>query len=272
MQDQLQYSLQVMDYLNASLYKPHLPSPRDPILIGHSMGGILAQKIAIKFYEANKRRLHVITLATPKVIGNNHAGEKHFMHLTSFNGGSRDITVPEFVTGTSIATSQILDVLLPTDHKCILWCSEFVTKLAAAIASYFKEGKVSKSTNGENSQQDPFLLQFLPFPLQTTDTLGKSNQFEEFSSTRDTSSRNIAIPLQSNGPLNILFNMSQISTRKLQASYCRRTAKNTYTIADTETVNHEQLIYACVPHQQHNCHLSTYCLNNHKRLSPSILP
>lgn len=166
--DQADYVNEAVAYI-LSLYNdprksrrdPDLPDPSSVILIGHSMGGIVARTVLITpNYQSNSVNT-IITMSTPharpplsfdadmvhtyqrvneywresfsqKGASNNPLWQTT---LISFAGGGRDTMVPSDYTslsslvpeshGFTVFTSTIPDIWTSMDHLAITWCDQF---------------------------------------------------------------------------------------------------------------------------------------------------
>lgn len=138
-----------------SLYRPEF-STKSVILIGHSMGGVIAKGLFLEpNFNHNSVRI-IITLAAPHSpallldpllasyydrINNfwdNNSTVKKNLNLISIGGGQRDLLVkPSLIStphaDTSIITTSVRDVWMSVDHLCILWCKELILVIARAL-------------------------------------------------------------------------------------------------------------------------------------------
>lgn len=166
--DQAEYVNEVISYI-LSLYHdprrtrrdPALPDPSSVILIGHSMGGIVARTVlTMANYQANSVN-SIITMSTPharppvsfdsdivhtykqindywrEAYSQTWANNNPLWHVTlvSIAGGSRDTVVPSDYTsisslvpethGFTVFTSSMPDVWIGNDHLSITWCDQF---------------------------------------------------------------------------------------------------------------------------------------------------
>ncbi|KGO75872.1 hypothetical protein PITC_033180 [Penicillium italicum] len=166
--DQAEYVNEAISYI-LSLYHdprrtrrdPGLPDPSAVILIGHSMGGIVARtSLTMAKYQANSVNT-IITMSAPhakppvsfdsdivhtyKQINDywrdaytqTWANNNPLWHVTliSIAGGARDTVVPsDYASISSLApethgftvfTSSIPDVWIGMDHLSITWCDQF---------------------------------------------------------------------------------------------------------------------------------------------------
>lgn len=166
--DQAEYVNEAISYV-LSLYHdprrsrrdPELPDPSSVILIGHSMGGIVARTtLTMANYQANSVNT-IITMSAPhakppvsfesdiihtykqindywrEAYSQTWANNNPLWHVTliSIAGGSRDTVVASDYAsisslvpdthGFTVFTSTIPDVWIGTDHLSITWCDQF---------------------------------------------------------------------------------------------------------------------------------------------------
>ncbi|KAJ9236740.1 putative GPI maturation protein [Paecilomyces variotii] len=166
--DQAEYVNEAVAYI-LSLYHdprrsrrdPDLPDPSSVILIGHSMGGIVARTaLTMANYQANSVNT-IITMSTPhakppvsfdsdvvqtykqindywrEAYSQTWANNNPLWHVTliSIAGGGRDTIVPSDYAslsslvpethGFTVFTSTIPDVWIGMDHLSITWCDQF---------------------------------------------------------------------------------------------------------------------------------------------------
>ncbi|KAK7788803.1 hypothetical protein R5R35_010913 [Gryllus longicercus] len=143
------------------LYRPSPFSPVSVVLIGHSMGGMVAKGLFLN-PQFNPRLVEVIiTLATPhkapvllldrhlvdyhskvdsfwRAQKNNTSGNIGHVTLVSIGGGQRDILVKSVLTQAeeadiSVLSTQIPGVWLSTDHLSTLWCKELILVIVRAL-------------------------------------------------------------------------------------------------------------------------------------------
>ena len=159
------------------LYESPNNNKKSLILIGHSMGGVIARGLFM--LETFDPRLvnTIITLATPNLKpplmvdqemsnyysqliafwnATNPEDREKVMHLAlaSIGGGNRDLQVQSnlipfsdsFLTNQSLSviTTAVPKVWLSTDHKCIVWCKQLVLAINRALVDMVDEGKVTK--------------------------------------------------------------------------------------------------------------------------------
>lgn len=166
--DQAEYVNEAISYI-LSLYHdprrtrrdPALPDPSAVVLIGHSMGGIVARTtLTMANYQANSVN-SIITMSAPhakppvsfdsdivhtykqindywrEAYSQTWANNNPLWHVTliSIAGGARDTVVPSDYTsisslvpethGFTVFTSSIPDVWIGMDHLSITWCDQF---------------------------------------------------------------------------------------------------------------------------------------------------
>ncbi|XP_071438562.1 GPI inositol-deacylase [Hetaerina americana] len=141
-----------------SLYPDDRKRPTSVILIGHSMGGLIAKGVIMEPDFDHDMVNSIITLAAPhkspvlmadEHIAKYHANvSRHWTHkrnvswtnivIASIGGGQRDIIVrPDLIKSDvadfSVLTTAIPTVWLSTDHLCILWCKQLVLIVVRAL-------------------------------------------------------------------------------------------------------------------------------------------
>lgn len=166
--DQAEYVNEALAYI-LSLYHdprrsrrdPDLPDPSSVILIGHSMGGIVARTaLTMTNYQANSVNT-IITMSTPHekppvsfdsdlvltykqindywraAYSQKWANNNPLWHVTliSIAGGARDTVIPSDYAslaalvpethGFTVFTSTMPNVWVGTDHLSITWCDQF---------------------------------------------------------------------------------------------------------------------------------------------------
>lgn len=166
--DQAEYVNEAISYI-LSLYHdprrtrrdPALPDPSAVVLIGHSMGGIVARTtLTMANYQSNSVN-SIITMSAPhakppvsfdsdivhtykqindywrEAYSQTWANNNPLWHVTliSIAGGARDTVVPSDYTsisslvpethGFTVFTSSIPDVWIGMDHLSITWCDQF---------------------------------------------------------------------------------------------------------------------------------------------------
>ena len=166
--DQAEYLNEAVAYI-LSLYHdprrsrrdPGLPDPSSVILVGHSMGGIVARTMLVMpNYQSNSINT-IITMSTPharapvsfdadivrtykrindywrQAYSQKWANNNSLWHVTliSIAGGGLDTTVPSDYSslsslvpethGFTVFTSTVPNVWTGSDHLSILWCNQF---------------------------------------------------------------------------------------------------------------------------------------------------
>ncbi|XP_069692336.1 GPI inositol-deacylase [Periplaneta americana] len=144
------------------LYQYNKNKPSSVILIGHSMGGMVAKGLFLDpNFDKNLVRV-IITLVTPHMspvlaldsyiakyydqvnsywIANRRQGwEGNLSHVTlaSIGGGHRDILVRSGLTYAEEADINVVSTAMPTvwrstDHLCSVWCKELVLVIVRAL-------------------------------------------------------------------------------------------------------------------------------------------
>ncbi|PNF36371.1 GPI inositol-deacylase, partial [Cryptotermes secundus] len=142
------------------LYRNNANKPTSVILIGHSMGGMVAKGLFLDpNFDKNLVNI-IITLVTPhrspvlaldsfitRYYDNvnaywraNRKAEGNLSHVTfaSIGGGHRDILVRSGLTQTEEADVNILSTAVPTvwlstDHLCSVWCKELVLVIVRTL-------------------------------------------------------------------------------------------------------------------------------------------
>ncbi|PLB46066.1 negative regulator of COPII vesicle formation [Aspergillus steynii IBT 23096] len=184
--DQAEYVNEAVAYI-LSLYHdprrswrdPDLPDPSSVILVGHSMGGIVARTtLTMPNYQANSVNT-IVTMSAPhakppvsfesdivrtykqindywrEAYSQTWANNNPLWHVTliSIAGGSRDTVVPSDYAsisslvpethGFTVFTSTIPDVWIGMDHLSITWCDQF---RKAIIKSLFEVVDVRRAS------------------------------------------------------------------------------------------------------------------------------
>ncbi|KAG5363752.1 GPI inositol-deacylase A [Yarrowia sp. B02] len=162
--DQAEYLNKAIAYI-LSLYDGHDNPPKSVILIGHSMGGIVARTmVTLESYVPDSINT-ILTLATPHVIppvsfdkgivGLYHhvnafwkaeavsGGKLEDTLLVSVTGGIRDQMIPAEYSavssflpssnGFAVATTSIPGVWMSIDHQAMVWCHQLRSVLAEVL-------------------------------------------------------------------------------------------------------------------------------------------
>lgn len=166
--DQAEYVNEAIAYILSLYHDPHrtrrdpgLPDPSAVILVGHSMGGIVARTtLTMANYQANSVNT-IITMSAPhakppvsfdsdivhtykqindywrEAYSQTWANNNPLWHVTliSIAGGARDTVVPSDYTsisslvpethGFTVFTSSMPNVWIGMDHLSITWCDQF---------------------------------------------------------------------------------------------------------------------------------------------------
>lgn len=171
--DQAEYLNEAVAYILAlyhnprhSMREPGLPDPKSVIILGHSMGGVVARTmLRMPNYQENSINT-ILTLAAPHarppisfdaaMVDTYHDINTHWrkafsggqnpledVTLVSIAGGGLDIMIPsEYTSVTSIVpdthgftvfTSSIPNVWTGMDHLAIMWCDQLRKALVKAI-------------------------------------------------------------------------------------------------------------------------------------------
>ena len=164
------------------IYKKANKERHSVILVGHSMGGVIARGL-FTIHDFNPINVNtIITLATPHkhpAINVDQDMHNYYFQLDNFwgqsdcnnsvfktlkhilivsvGGGSRDMQVCSDLTplsssvfenqSLSVITTAIPKVYLSTDHRCIVWCKQLVLSITRALIDMVdkKEFQVAKN-------------------------------------------------------------------------------------------------------------------------------
>ncbi|KAH8194837.1 hypothetical protein TruAng_010990 [Truncatella angustata] len=189
MLDQAEYLNEVIRYI-LSLYldprtagerDPDLPDPSSVIVLGHSMGGIVARTMLVMpNYQSNSINT-IITMSAPHArppvsfdsqivtiyddinsfwrhaYAQKWANNNPLWHVTlvSIAGGGLDTVVPSDYAsvesivpethGFTVFTSTIPNVWTSMDHAAILWCDQFRKVIARALYDIVDTGRASQT-------------------------------------------------------------------------------------------------------------------------------
>ncbi|KAK9887902.1 hypothetical protein WA026_000205 [Henosepilachna vigintioctopunctata] len=144
-----------LDYVNRSLhliltlYKNQKYAPTSVILFGHSMGGVIARKLA---QMPSSPVQIVVTLASPHkrspIILDEHISSfydnvkdpiRENITFISLSGGYGDFLVPSTLTDSKdnsslyAITTHVPLVWVPADHTQIMWCKQIVLALTRCL-------------------------------------------------------------------------------------------------------------------------------------------
>ncbi|XP_068084428.1 GPI inositol-deacylase isoform X2 [Anabrus simplex] len=167
------------------LYSAGAYSPNSVILIGHSMGGMVAKGLFLNpDFDASLVQV-IITLATPhrapviaidSLLTRYHTSVNEYWilkkpeslsHITliSIGGGHRDLMVRSGLTQAieadiNILTPSIPTVWLSTDHLCSMWCKELVLVIVRSLFDIV-DGKTKQVTNDIQERKTVFQYHLL---------------------------------------------------------------------------------------------------------------
>ncbi|KAJ4300229.1 GPI inositol deacylase [Collariella sp. IMI 366227] len=147
--DQAEYLNEAIRYIlslyldpRASDRDPGLPDPTSVIVLGHSMGGVVARTMLIMpNYQTNS----INTIITMRAYSQQWANDNPLWHVTlvSIAGGGLDTVVPSDYAGVeslvpethgfTVFTTSIPNVWTSMDHLAILWCDQFRKVIAQTI-------------------------------------------------------------------------------------------------------------------------------------------
>ncbi|XP_033108072.1 GPI inositol-deacylase-like [Anneissia japonica] len=189
LQDQTEYVAHCIEHI-LSLYQHLKNPPTNVIIVGHSMGGLVARALFLTPNFNPKLVSTIITQATPHdspvvkadkdldkfQLSVNKFWREHWnsssledVVLVSVGGGFRDNLVRSGLTtladvfhssrSLSVVTSAIPNVWLSTDHLCVVWCKELV--LATKRAMFDMVDKKTKQISSEPAQRMKMLKKHL---------------------------------------------------------------------------------------------------------------
>lgn len=182
--DQAEYLNQAIAYI-LSLYSSHPNPPTSVIVIGHSMGGIVARTMVTLDSYIHGSINTILTLATPHVlppvsfdkgiVGLYHnvnefwktetapGGKLEDTLLVSVTGGIRDQMIPaEYssvdtflppTNGFAVATTSIPDVWMSIDHQAMVWCHQLRRVVAETLLVVAGETTEKVSTRLDTFQE-----------------------------------------------------------------------------------------------------------------------
>ena len=172
LRDQAEYVNDAITFILNHCYKslPEDRRPRSIVLMGHSMGGIIARLLfMLPNYRAGSVE-EIFTFATahtsPPILIEydlyklyqevNTFWKQSFdstqnplvnVSIISISGGNHDYKVPGYLSSLneivpetnslSLFSTGITDVWVPADHECIVWCNQLVKKLADVLHKAF---------------------------------------------------------------------------------------------------------------------------------------
>lgn len=186
--DQAEYLNEAIRYILALYSDPqrsdrdsNLPDPTSIIVLGHSMGGVVARAMLVQpNYQANSINT-IITMSAPharppvtfdgqivqiydeindywrRAYAQKWANDNPLWHVTlvSIAGGSLDTVVPSDYAsleslvpdthGFTVFTTGIPTVWTSMDHQAILWCDQFRRVVARALYDIVDVGRASQT-------------------------------------------------------------------------------------------------------------------------------
>ncbi|KAG5983338.1 hypothetical protein E4U55_000210 [Claviceps digitariae] len=202
--DQAEYLNEAIRYI-LSLYSdpqrvgrdPQLPDPTSVIILGHSMGGVVARTMLIQSnYQANSINT-IITMSAPhsrppvtfdgqivqiydeinnywrRAYAQKWANNNPLWHVTliSIAGGTLDTVVPSDYAsveslvpethGFTVFTTGIPTVWTSMDHQAILWCDQFRKVIAKSLYDVVNVNRASQ-TKSRADRMRLFRRRFLP--------------------------------------------------------------------------------------------------------------
>ncbi|KAG6109834.1 hypothetical protein E4U13_005654 [Claviceps humidiphila] len=202
--DQAEYLNEAIRYI-LSLYSdpervgrdPQLPDPTSVIILGHSMGGVVARTMLIQpNYQANSINT-IITMSAPhsrppvtfdgqivqiydevnkywrRAYAQKWASDNPLWHVTliSIAGGTLDTVVPSDYAsvesiipethGFTVFTTGIPTVWTSMDHQAILWCDQFRKVVAKSLYDIVNVYRASQ-TKSRADRMRLFRRRFLP--------------------------------------------------------------------------------------------------------------
>ncbi|XP_071964178.1 GPI inositol-deacylase-like isoform X2 [Antedon mediterranea] len=205
LQHQTEYVVHCINHI-LSLYQHLKNPPQNVVIVGHSMGGLIARALFLSPKFNSKLVNTIITQATPHdspvVKADKELDEfqlsvnkfwKNEMNDTlsdvvvlSVGGGFRDNLVRSGLTfltdvmhpsrSLSVVTSAIPRVWLSTDHLCVVWCKELV--LATKRAMFDMIDKKTKQVSIDTAYRMKMLKRHFTNDNDDKET-GKTIQFKE---------------------------------------------------------------------------------------------
>jgi len=156
LQNQVQFVSHSIEKI-LSLYRGKKQAPTSVVLIGHSLGGMIAKAVLAEPNISPTAVQVIITLATPhtpvllldkqthqfyqevtRFWADNRGGSISHVTLVSIAGGARDVQVrsglaQDMLADININTNAASSVWVSTDHQCIVWCKQLVLTLNRAL-------------------------------------------------------------------------------------------------------------------------------------------
>ncbi|KAI9290765.1 PGAP1-domain-containing protein [Neoconidiobolus thromboides FSU 785] len=221
--DQSNYAIESIDYI-LKLYQENLSNnklisiPTSVIVIGHSMGGIVARNIpSLKVYKKGSIN-SIFTLASPHLYPRlplekemyllydqvNHFWRERNFHqnefsdirnelnnisLISITGGNRDSQIASDLSelstlvnknhGFTVYTTSLPKAWVSSDHQSILWCKQVVLSVSKAILNIIDINSEFRTLPIKNRMQQ-LKLDLLQIPKEEADFELKMEEAIEF--------------------------------------------------------------------------------------------
>ena len=162
------------------LYDGAENAPKSVVLIGHSIGGLVARALFLD-PNFNSKSVHtIITLATPhsapvvnadryldqfykeiNAFWNQSSQHLDHVYLVAIGGGVNDIQVMPALTVSNqanigIQTTAASGVWVSADHRCIVWCKQLVLALNRALFDLIESDSSKQLSNDKNKRNDVF--------------------------------------------------------------------------------------------------------------------
>jgi len=181
LQDQAEFVRKsIQDIL--SLYQGQKQAPTSVVLVGHSVGGLVAKALFLDQNFDHSTVNIIITLATPhsapvvnadiylsqfyEDIDNhwNYDRQSSHVSLVSIGGGVKDIQVRPGLTWSdhadiNVQSTSASGIWVSADHRCIVWCKQLTLALNRVLFDL-----INKET-GQLSQEKEEILQVFNYHL-----------------------------------------------------------------------------------------------------------
>nr|DBA20138.1 TPA: hypothetical protein GDO54_015863 [Pyxicephalus adspersus] len=193
------------------LYKNQEFPPQSVIIIGHSMGGLIARALfTLRTFNPQLINL-IITQATPHLMPvlaldhyltdfyamvNNywilHAKELRNITILSVAGGFRDFQVRSgltflpasdlYTSALSVVSTSVPRAWASTDHLSIVWCKELILSTTRALFDLI-DGKTQQITNDPQKRKSVLNLHFVRHPAKQYESSNETVTIVPVSST-----------------------------------------------------------------------------------------
>ena len=195
--DQVDFVHSCLRYI-IRMYQGNTIVPESVIVIGHSMGGMIARALFTLDNFQSKLVSIIITLGTPNVMPiipfDTHLNSFYFkvnnfwknnstarnISVISLAGGARDILVPAGTTSLphnvqskvqdSAVTTAVPDIWLTIDHLALCWCKQLILVINRALFSLIDED-TNKITNNTILQEQVLRRYFGLFNEKSIETV-----------------------------------------------------------------------------------------------------